>query len=119
LSIVLPPTVSIPGQTTIDDVRDKANDLPPHIDLKSELPGIPPTITRYTDGTGKQFSLDGVIEGDYQVEVTRLPEGTYVKSVRFGAADALNGGLHIDSRTSGGRIEIVLGADGGALDGIA
>jgi hypothetical protein len=51
------------------------------------------------------------------VDVTDLPSGTYLKSIRFGAADVADGILHLDPRSSD-RIEIVLGTNVGAVEGI-
>jgi len=64
----------------------------------------------------REFNIEDVIEGDYWLHITFLPDGRYVKSARFGAIDLLNETLHVDSRTSG-RLEIVLGADVGQLAG--
>ena len=65
---------------------------------------------------GRRFVINNVIERDYQVQLTDLPQGTYVKAVRFGSADVLNGSLRIESRSTD-HLEIVLGANGGTLDG--
>jgi hypothetical protein len=64
----------------------------------------------------RQFVVNDATKGDYQVSLTDLPHGTYVKSIRFGGADVLNNGLHIDSRSTG-QLDIVLSSHGGLLDG--
>src|SRR5262249_5381534 len=63
-----------------------------------------------------QFAVNDVIEGDYQVALSDLAAGTYIKSIRFGAADVLNGSLHIDPGAND-RIEIVLAGNAGVVDG--
>src|SRR5262249_50226694 len=42
---------------------------------------------------------------------------TFIKSILLGAADVLNAGVHLDGPTSS-ELEIVLGTDYGAIDGI-
>lgn len=42
----------------------------------------------------------------------------YVKSIRFGGVDVLNGRLHIDNTTAGTPLEIVVGTNPGQLEGV-
>ena len=43
---------------------------------------------------------------------------TYVKSIRFGGADVLNGRLHVDGTATGRPLEIVVGTNPGQLEGV-
>jgi 5-hydroxyisourate hydrolase-like protein (transthyretin family) len=65
------------------------------------------------DGT---FTLQQVGPGDYRVNVAGMPRNAYVKFARFGPADVLNQGLHIERQPSV-PLEIVIGTDSGAVDG--
>jgi hypothetical protein len=84
------------------------------------------------------FTVTGIHSGDYQVRVwpildfyngpldprpvNRTLESVgslqnyYVKSIRLGQMDVLNDGLHVD-RVPEGSFEIILGANGGVLEG--
>jgi len=86
------------------------------------------------------FTVTGIRPGDYHMRVwpvlnpyngpsdpfpassfiQALPvamQNYYVKSIRLGQADVLNDGLHVD-RPPEGDFEIVLGANGGVLEGL-
>jgi hypothetical protein len=130
--ITLLPTVDVQGQVIMDDLGREAQgrqpaapsnvapqDRHPIVTLKSDLarmPGRPTNLYGQFNGN-RQFILNDAVAGDYQVDVSDLPRGTYVKSIRFGAADVLNAPLHLESRSTD-RIEIVLSAKGGVLDGV-
>src|SRR5262249_10566055 len=70
----------------------------------------------FSGGSGK-FVIDNVMPADYQVQVTDLPAGTFVKSMRFGSIDLLNGSLRVQPRNAD-RLSITLSANGGAVEGI-
>jgi beta-lactamase regulating signal transducer with metallopeptidase domain len=73
------------------------------------------------------FALAGIGPGDYRVFVTYtgvtrnapsvgLSAGTYLKSIRFGNVDALNGGLRLDARPEN-LLEITIGATEAEIGG--
>ena len=77
------------------------------------------------------FTIANVPAGEYQVEVSPImpqytgappPAGpkslqdAYVKSIRMGEVDVLNGLLHVEGPLSG-PLEVVIGANGGLLKG--
>jgi len=66
------------------------------------------------DGT---FTLQQVGPGDYRVNVAGMPQNAYLKFARLGPMDVLNQGLHIE-RQPGVPLEIVVGTDSGAVDGM-
>jgi hypothetical protein len=65
------------------------------------------------DGT---FALEGVSIGDFRVTVRTGSPDAYVKSIRMGNADVLDGGLHIYGPPDS-RLEIVVGASAGRIHG--
>jgi hypothetical protein len=75
-------------------------------------------------GADGSFVLQGVPPGDFRVtfgppggmQVFSLPQDMYVKSIRFGNADVLDGGLHIRG-ASRDQLEIVIGANAGRING--
>ena len=62
------------------------------------------------------FTLDGIQQGDFRVTVRAVPPDAYVKSMRLGAADVLDGGLHLSGPPEN-PLEVVIGADGGRISG--
>ena len=64
------------------------------------------------------FTLDGVSAGDFRVTIRGVPQDAYVKSIRMGNTDVLDGGLHIIGPPDN-LLEIVIGANAGTLHGSA
>ena len=50
------------------------------------------------------------------MSVTGLQPNQYLKSIRYGAADALNEGFHVDSR-GGENLQVVIGMTSASIDG--
>ncbi len=64
------------------------------------------------------FRFHDVPPDRYELAVSGLPEGAYIKSVTFGGQDVTNQNLDLASG-AGGRLEITLASDGGEVNGIA
>jgi hypothetical protein len=67
-----------------------------------------------TDGT---FQLKGVAPSKYFVQVNGLPQGTYVKSMRFGGQDVTRAPLDLTAG-GGGSLEIVLSPKAADVTGV-
>ena len=61
------------------------------------------------------FLLPAILPGEYRIRVITPPD-TYVKSIRFGAQDALRDNLHIEGPTSE-VLEVVVRPNAGRLEG--
>jgi hypothetical protein len=68
-------------------------------------------------GNDGKFTFDGVPAGRFQVSFTELPEGLYVKSIRFGDVDLLRTPLDLTSGR-GGAMTITLSNKPATLDGV-
>jgi hypothetical protein len=97
------------------------------------IPGLTPTSYSVVLPNGSLTLAAG--RGDFRVNISPLlnlpgayrtpvrasvPSGlqnAYVKSIRLGSADVLNGGLHLD-RQPDAPLEIVIGTTPGALEGV-
>jgi hypothetical protein len=120
LVVTLRPTIDLLGTVVVEGRTDG---LPPNahpvVTLQSGSTGIFGGLGQvhgsFTGRTAVDFS--GVPEGEYRVVWSNLPSDMYVKSMRFGPADALNGTLPIDPRTQD-RFQIVFGTNGGTLEGV-
>jgi len=120
VTMVVSPALDIRGEVTVEGrPAGGADDHHPIVTLKSELAGVPgPANNKYGSFSGnRQFVINDVIEGDYRVHLEDLPKGAYVKSIRFGATDVLNGSMSIDPRSSE-RLDIVLSMNAGTLEGV-
>jgi hypothetical protein len=62
------------------------------------------------------FTLTPAIAGDYLLDVTGLSKGSYVKSVRYGAGDATQGPLRVES--SAAKLEIEISSKGASVNGV-
>jgi Carboxypeptidase regulatory-like domain len=120
ISVTMQPTIDITGSVLVEG---RAEGLPPDahpvIFLQGHrdwvLPSLSQSYATFRDRT--EFEFSGVVEGEYQIWWDNLPSGLYFKSARFGAVDALNTAIRIDSRTTD-RLQIVLGSGAGTLEGV-
>ena len=63
------------------------------------------------------FTLEDVGPGDYVPNVLGVPDGFYLKSIRFGDREVLDTSLDL-SNGGGGALDVVLGAGGGSIEGL-
>src|SRR5437867_336589 len=101
-----------------DQAALRMADLRATIARDPDIVGMPsggPTFSPPPSEDGS-FVLEGVGVGDLRAGVRGLPKGAYVKSMRMGAVDVLDGGLHVFG-ASRDALEIVIGTDGGAIAG--
>jgi hypothetical protein len=63
-----------------------------------------------------KFTIAAIPRAVYQMELRNLPSGKYVKSIRFGDRELNNGDIDLTEGASA-PLNIVLGADGGEVDG--
>jgi len=62
------------------------------------------------------FKIDGVQVGDYRLTLRGVPPDAYVRSMRMGGDDVLDGGLHLSGPPQN-PLEIVIATDAGRLNG--
>ena len=129
--IVTAPTFSMSARIVIEGRTSDGSDLASlRVSLRRD-PAIPGTSSSsysvpLPNGT---FALEAS-PGDYRVNVAPIPgtpsppfarlpqslEGAFVKSIRLGNADVLNGGLHLQ-KSPENALEIVIGTSPGAVVG--
>jgi carboxypeptidase family protein len=76
-----------------------------------------PSPQRSSVDPNAQFVVPRVEPGDYDLGVPDLPGNTYIQSARSGEQDILSKPLHVDYAAPDS-LRIVLGTDGGRLDGV-
>jgi hypothetical protein len=134
--IVTTPGISVPGRITIEgsSSQDSAASAaalskmflgltrdPDLIAMPEAFMPPPPPATPGPRVLNGQVTATGdfsmfIAPGDFRVNVTNVPSGMYVKSMRMGDQDILRSGLHI-SNPSDNPVQIVIGTDGGTLSG--
>jgi hypothetical protein len=132
LTIVTRPSFDISGSIAVEGRTGNNTDLANlRITLRRDPPRDEPASSSYgaplPNGT---FTLAGAA-GDFRINIApilnlmpsrvhlTLPtalQDAYVKSIRLGNADVLNGGLHLERQPSS-PLEIVIATNPGALDG--
>jgi len=129
--------VDIPGRITFDRGASSGS-VPNPSALRITLSRDPDVLGTPTAGprfnpppaADGSFTLSGIGPGDYRVSVPpmlnrsyeggfgpgTLLQNAYVKSIRWGSADVLAGGLHVWGRAQG-TLEIVVGLNGADVTG--
>jgi hypothetical protein len=77
--------------------------------------GGPRAASTKPDGS---FLLKVAYDGDYEINVTNLPENYFVKSARLEGVDVLTAGLTVDSKQVPGALEVVVSPNGASVDGV-
>jgi hypothetical protein len=114
VTVVLQNSAAISGRVVVEGGQA---DTRPIVSLRRTPEGGPLNSELHAEfPDNQQFSIDSILEGDYRAQVSDLPQGTYVKSIRMNGAEVLNGSFYVDPR---GRhsLEIVLGANAGSVAG--
>lgn len=63
------------------------------------------------------FQITDVPDGNYELEISGIEQGWYMKSARLGAQDILQKGLALEQGSPGGTLEIVLSSASAQLEG--
>jgi hypothetical protein len=82
------------------------------VPVDPDLP-VPPSTFPRADG---QFTLNGVMSGNYVLDVSNLPGDVYVKAARFGTVDILPVELILEAQPSETALQLLLGTDGGSVE---
>lgn len=64
------------------------------------------------------FRIEGVPRDRYHVVLFPIPENTYLKSVKMGSQETIDTGLDLSAAANAAAIEIVLGMNPGAVEGV-
>ena len=110
VSLVQKPLVNVSGTVTVEGSQ------PGKLDLQISL--SQPNV-RGGDhiGADGKFTITDVPPELCHLQVFNVPPGKYVKSIRFGDQEVKNSEIDLSSGASGA-LNILLGADGGEVDGM-
>ena len=129
LKLVVQPPAAVSGDAVWDPPpAGKAAQTPVRVgltkriddDRNAEGAGQPPgRMSSFSHGAlvpvPGSFTIDQVPRDDYQLSVTPLPAGCYIKEAGYGADSVLHRLLRLTGAGADGRIRLVLACDGGSL----
>jgi protocatechuate 3,4-dioxygenase beta subunit len=116
ISVVINPGVPLSGRVRVEgEAQVKLAELHVFLESLGESMnyGGQDTIVK-ADGS---FLLPNVPEGEYRINLWRLPEDCYLKSARLGSEDALESALKIGAGQAGGALELVVSSAAGRIEG--
>jgi hypothetical protein len=117
----LTPGAEITGQISTE------GPAPPQTPQQPGTPGINarPAVIISSDNGGSRgqinedgtFAIHNIMPAVYRVQVQPLPQGTYIKSIRFGNQDLMKSPLDLTGG-SGGALNVILSPNAGDVSGI-
>jgi len=116
VTVVVSPGVEIKGRLRSDG---QADSLVPAltVSLASKIGGATFGASRDSVKSDGGFVLKNVYDGDYEINVSNLPDNYFVKSARLDGVDVLAAGVTIDTKQAPGSLDIVISANGASVDG--
>ena len=104
------PSVDLSGTVTVEGPQ------PNKLNLQASLAAIQVQGQYPNSGEGDSFVIKDVPPQMCQLYIQNVPPGKYVKSIRLGDQENNSGEIDLTERTSAS-LSILLGADGGEVDG--
>ena len=117
LNITITPGMELAGQVSIDG-GGTANLSGLRVSLRPREPG--PMFGPTSAGSVKEggaFTLSNVTPDQYDFQISGLPGGHYVKSIRMADQDVLEAGLNVQ-RGAAGPVSVVLAPNAGQAEGV-
>jgi len=115
VSVGLSPGADIAGRVQADgDTGRSLGGLSVFLRPRVPLPTGGFSGRSMADGTVR---IEGVATGEYDVELSGVPKGCYVKSARIGGNELFGRGMEVQAGRPPGELLVLLGTDGGRVDG--
>ena len=113
VTLKLSPPLSINGRLFVEsrEVVDLRGASVALISVDPDLPS-PRSVFPQPDG---QFSMNGVVPGNYVLDITNLPGDLYIKVARFGTDDIVEKPLTLETAQTQHPLQVLFGSDGGHL----
>jgi hypothetical protein len=114
VTIAIPPTASLEGQVRVDGQSEtNLGILTVQLQFREPIPlGTPATHVK-PDGS---FSIEDITPDSYDVSISGLPPGYYLRSASVSGQDALESGLTVTGGTA--KLDLVVSPAGGQVDGV-
>jgi hypothetical protein len=116
VEVTLRPTVKVKGRVQIEG--DASSGLKPdnvYVVLTQEDALFLDRANGEAAEADGSFTLSKLAPGEYRVNVSRIPQGCYLKAVTYGGVDALAKGASIGE--GAGTLDVLLSPNGGSVDG--
>jgi hypothetical protein len=114
LTVTVPAPTDLAGQVRLDGQGEfNFSGLTVSLRLRDPLPMAPASGKAKPDGS---FTIEGLMPDTYDVNVTGLPAGYYVKSARFGSDEVLDTGLSLTAGT--GKLDVVVSPAAAVVEGV-
>jgi hypothetical protein len=112
VALALKPPIDVSGTVTVEGAQ------PDKLNLRVVLSATQGRVQQRNSGESADggFVLKAVAPQIYQLRISNVPPGKYVKSIRLGDREINNGEIDLTEHTSAA-LSLVLGADGGEVDG--
>jgi Carboxypeptidase regulatory-like domain len=107
--------VNLSGAVTVEGSQPEKLEV--NVFLSSFAPGEGKSGGNSPVGADGKFVIADLAPDIHQVQVSNVPPGKYVKSIRFGDREINSGEIDLTNSPSA-TLNIVLGADGGEVDGM-
>jgi protocatechuate 3,4-dioxygenase beta subunit len=117
VSLAVTPGVEIKGRLRIEGQLD-ANVGSLSVDLAPKIFYVPfaggRSDSAKSDGT---FTIKNASDGDYEINVSNLPDNYFLKAARLDGVDVLSTGITIDTKQAPGSLDVLISPNGASLDG--
>ncbi|HEY2842708.1 MAG TPA: carboxypeptidase regulatory-like domain-containing protein [Bryobacteraceae bacterium] len=117
LSVSALPHVAVPGEVAWEGAAPDAPvaaNLTIRLDPMLRVPRRVEVLTARSPLPGA-FSFDGLILGDYALQVTGTPAATYLRDVTYGGKSILHEPLRAGSEVGNSALRVILARDGGRI----
>lgn len=114
VTITIPPSAKIDGQIRVDGQGGiSLGSLSISMQLRDPTPPRARNTHANVDGS---FGIENLSPDSYEVNISELPAGYYLKSARLGNQDVLESGLTIVGGTA--KLDLVVSPAGGQVEGV-
>ncbi len=109
--------VTLAGTVKMDSQQTGAAAQPRAVVSLTSVDGLPAGAPAARAADGGAFKMDAVFPDRYYLNVTGLPEGSYVKSVRIGGQEVADKGIDLAGAHGSVAMEVTVSANGASLEG--
>jgi hypothetical protein len=121
--VTVHPPLAVNGRLTVDGLPPTSRDK--EIRVEFEIAGVPVAFPNYQGANfgpqapqaNGQFTMPGVAEGAYSVNVTGMIEGSYIADVRSGGSSVFDSGFTVGAAAPE-TVEIQVATNGGTVEGL-
>jgi protocatechuate 3,4-dioxygenase beta subunit len=110
------PPLNVAGAVTVEGAQSELAGLTVLLEARTPPMRMGQMMVNSPVGADGTFTIIAAVPEASQVQLLGLPQGKYIKSIRFGDREIKNGEMDLSSGVSA-PLRIVLGEDGGEVEG--